>query len=409
MTDRSAAPVDPRIATVFVIDDDPFALRLVRHQLHALGFTHVVVFERAREAVEALHRDPGAASLILLDLQMPDMDGIEAVRHLAELPYDGALILVSGEDQRVLATASAVARARALDVRGCITKPVTPEQLRRVIEAPTHRSAPLVPRKRYAPEEIQRAIDNGEMVNHYQPKVEFATGRVTGVEALVRWQHPVDGLVFPEQFVGVAEEQQLIDPLTRAVLRGALAQARTWQDAGLNLTVAVNVSVDNLAALDFPDFIERAVREAGVSNKQLVLEVTETRLMTNVLLALDILTRLRLKHISLSIDDFGTGHSSLAQLRNIPFDELKIDGGFVHGADRDTSAHAILEASLGIARQLGLKTVAEGVETLADWQLMQSLDCDLAQGYFVTRPMPAEAFTAWQIAWAKRVSALLPS
>jgi EAL domain-containing protein (putative c-di-GMP-specific phosphodiesterase class I) len=247
------------------------------------------------------------------------------------------------------------------------------------------------------------------MVNHYQPKVEFATGRLTGVEALVRWQHPVDGLVFPEQFVGVAEEQQLIDSLTRAVLRSALAQARAWQDAGLSLTVAVNVSVDNLAALDFPDFIERAVHDAGVSNEQLVLEVTETRLMKNVLLALDILTRLRLKHISLSIDDFGTGHSSLAQLRNVPFDELKIDGGFVHGADRDASAHAILEASLGIARQLGLKTVAEGVETLADWQLMQSLNCDVAQGYFVTRPMPAEAFASWQIAWGKRVSALLPA
>jgi EAL domain-containing protein (putative c-di-GMP-specific phosphodiesterase class I) len=339
---------------------------------------------------------------------MPDMDGIEVVRHLAQQQYDGGLILVSGEDQRVLATASAVARARALDVRGFITKPVTPDQLRRVIEAPAHRSAPRIPRKRYEPGEIQRAIANNELVNHYQPKVEFATGRVTGVEALVRWQHPVDGLVFPEQFVGVAEEHRLIDPLTRAVLRSALAQARAWQDAGLILTVAVNVSVDNLVALDFPDFIERAVREAGVSNKQLVLEVTETRLMTNVLLALDILTRLRLKHISLSIDDFGTGHSSLAQLRTIPFDELKIDRGFVHGADRDTSAHAILEASLGVARQLGLKTVAEGVETLTDWQLMQSLNCDVAQGYFVTRPIPVDAFASWHLAWDKRVDALIP-
>ncbi|MBI2409047.1 MAG: EAL domain-containing response regulator [Gemmatimonadetes bacterium] len=394
---------------IFVIDDDPFALHLVSHQLRALGFRQISVFERARDAVEELDRDPAAASLILLDLQMPDMDGIEVVRHLAQQHYDGGLILVSGEDQRVLATASAVARARALDVRGFITKPVTPDQLRRVIEAPAHRSAPRIPRKRYEPEEIQRAIANNELVNHYQPKVEFATGRVTGVEALVRWQHPVDGLVFPEQFVGVAEEHRLIDPLTRAVLRGALAQAREWQDDGLILTVAVNVSVDNLVALDFPDFIERAVREAGVSNKQLVLEVTETRLMTNVLLALDILTRLRLKHISLSIDDFGTGHSSLAQLRNIPFDELKIDRGFVHGANRDTSAHAILEASLGVARQLGLKTVAEGVETLSDWQLMQSLNCDVAQGYFVTRPIPVEAFASWHIAWDKRVSSLVPS
>jgi EAL domain-containing protein (putative c-di-GMP-specific phosphodiesterase class I) len=166
--------------------------------------------------------------------------------------------------------------------------------------------------------------------------------------------------------------------------------------------------VENLAALDFPEYVASAVRDARVTNRQLVLEVTESRLMTNVVMALDILTRLRLKYVGLSIDDFGTGHSSLAQLRTIPFDELKIDRTFVHGADRDPAARAIVEASIGMARQLRLRTVAEGVENVTDWQQMCALGCDMAQGHFIARPMPAESFGAWREAWSRRLDALIP-
>ena len=155
----------------------------------------------------------------------------------------------------------------------------------------------------------------------------LATGTVAGVETLVGWRHPQDGLLFPDQFIAMEEEHGLIDALTRAVLTDALRQARLWQDAGLSLHVAVNVSMDSLAALEFPDFVAREVAKAGVPLMSLVLEVTDSRLMKDLLAPLDILARLRLKRIGLSIDDFGTGHSSLAQLRDIPFDELKMDLG----------------------------------------------------------------------------------
>jgi EAL domain-containing protein (putative c-di-GMP-specific phosphodiesterase class I) len=181
-----------------------------------------------------------------------------------------------------------------------------------------------------------------------------------------------------------------------------LRQARLWQDAGLRLHLAVNVSMDNLAALEFPDFVAHEADAAGVAASSLVLEVTESRLMKNPLAALDILTRLRLKRIRLSIDDFGTGHSSLAQLRDIPFDELKVDHGFVHGACKDASLKAIVEASLGMARQLGMQTVAEGVEDQADWDFLHSAGCDLAQGYFVARPMPAADLPGWIARWEHR-------
>jgi EAL domain-containing protein (putative c-di-GMP-specific phosphodiesterase class I) len=188
-----------------------------------------------------------------------------------------------------------------------------------------------------------------------------------------------------------------------------LRQARLWQDAGLHLHVAVNVSMNNLGSLEFPDFVARAALNAGVQPASVVLEVTESRLMKNPLEALDILTRLRLKRIGLSIDDFGTGHSSLAQLRDIPFDELKIDRSFVHGAWRDSSLRAIFDASLGMAKQLGMKTVAEGVEDRDDWDFLRATGCDMAQGYFIARPMPADDLPAWIQAWEMRVREELPA
>jgi len=186
------------------------------------------------------------------------------------------------------------------------------------------------------------------------------------------------------------------------VLSATLRQARLWQDAGRSLHVAVNVSMDSLAALEFPDFVAREIDAAGVLATSLVLEITESRLMKNPLAALDILTRLRLKRIRLSIDDFGTGYSSLAQLRDIPFDELKVDRGFVHGACRDPSLKAIVEASLGLAQQLGMKTVAEGVEDQADWDYLRLAGCDLAQGYFIAKPQPARDLGAWMVEWERR-------
>ena len=166
--------------------------------------------------------------------------------------------------------------------------------------------------------------------------------------------------------------------------------------------VAVNVSMDNLDQLDFPDFVVATAREMDVSLSSLVLEVTESRLMKDVRALLDILARLRLKHVDLSIDDFGTGHSSLAQLRDLPFNELKIDRGFVHGACRDTQLAAICDASLDIARKLGMRSVAEGVEDVDDWNFLRTHGCDIAQGYFIARPMPMTALADWLPEWERR-------
>ena len=393
---------------ILLLDDESFTRRMVTHQLEQLGLSDVVGFEQPLDALAFLEAEGASVDIVLLDLQMPGMDGIEVLRHLARQKFGGGVILLSGEDRRIVGTALTLARAHNLNMLGALHKPVTPPELHALLSTVAPVGRPLRRTgKTYTPDRVRQAIIDGELVNYYQPKVDFTTGITAGVETLVRWQHPEDGLVFPDAFIGIAEAHGFIDDLTRAVLLVAIRQAHAWNAEGHVLHVGVNVSMDNLSSLDFPDFVASAAVSDGVPLRSLILEVTESRLMTNALAALEILTRLRLKHIGLSIDDFGTGHSSLAQLRDIPFDELKVDKGFVHGAGKNLSNRAILEASLGMARQLGMRTVAEGVEDRDDWDTLRAMHCDLAQGYFIAKPMPASAIPAWLIDWEPRRIALV--
>ncbi|MBL0141122.1 MAG: EAL domain-containing response regulator [Betaproteobacteria bacterium] len=394
---------------ILLIDDDQFALTLLERQLDRLGFPEVMAFESGIEAVTHLEYAPSRPDLVFCDLQMPQMDGVEVVRHLVRLGYAGALVLVSGEDTRIIETAYRVARGHGLHVLGSLRKPVEPGALCAIMEGTfaRHATATHGPKKQYSPQELALAIARGELVNFYQPKVEIHSCELVGVETLVRWRHPGNGLVMPDDFIAMAEESGLIDELTHHVLNSALRQSRRWQDAGLGLQIAVNVSMENLVSLEFPDRVERAALEAGQPLQNLMLEVTESRLMDDVLTPLEILTRLRLKRIGLSIDDFGMGHSSLAQLRDIPFTELKVDRSFVHGACRDASLRAIFEASLAMARQLGMRSVAEGVENREDWDFLRGCGCDLAQGYFIGVPMPGEELDRWMLGWGKRRAELL--
>ncbi|SCX60356.1 EAL domain-containing protein [Nitrosospira sp. Nsp1] len=398
MTDRSAV-------NILVLDDESFMLKLLGRILLNLGFTSVIFCDNGRSALEQITDASGRPNLILLDLNMPEMDGIEFVRHLVDRHYSGSLILISGEDERMLQTAEKLVRAHKIPILGYLHKPVKPDALSAMLEkwTPPPAEAVGVAKKVYSSDELKAAIDNGELINYYQPKVAVATGKLIGVETLARWRHPVDGLIFPDQFISIAEASGLIDKLTRVVFTGAMTQAKAWEEAHLPLRIAVNVSMDNLASLDFLNFVAEITTKLGVAAHNVVLEVTETRLMQDTRAPLEILTRLRLKRFRLSIDDFGTGHSSLAQLRDIPFDELKIDQGFVHGAWKDETLRAMYDASLSLARQLEMEVVAEGVEDRNDWDLLRRTGCDLAQGTFMSRPMLAADLPGWIEKWRERV------
>lgn len=397
--------MDKSMLRILVLDDETFMLKLLARMLAGLGFTWVTTCDNGPAALERIDAPSNRPNLILMDLNMPQMDGIQFVRKLVEHSYQGSLVLVSGEDERLLQMVEKLVQAHQIKVLGHLKKPVSLAGLASVIDKwrPATSVRPDA-RKEYGADELRAAIAaNGELVNFYQPKVAVVTGAVVGVETLVRWLHPVDGVVFPDQFIGVAEEHRLIDALTRLVVTGAMTQAKAWQQAGLDLRVAVNISMDNLSAVAFADFIAGEAAAAGVAPQDIVLELTESRLMLDQRMPLEILARLRLKRFRLSIDDFGTGHSSLTQLREILFDQLKIDHSFVHGASRDETALAMYNASLGLGKELGMEVVAEGVEDRDDWDLVQRTGCDLAQGYFIAHPMPAADLPGWIESWNGRL------
>lgn len=389
--------------STLVIDDESFVRKILAHLLGRLGVEDVISCASGQESLAQLQarQDIG---LIFCDLQMPEMDGLEFIRHLVDLGYEGDLVLVSGEDQRILHTAGRLARAHRLNVLGEMQKPVTPTQLAAVLARRGARASTRKhqPERSYTPAELRQAIEDGQLINHYQPKVSLESAQFCGVETLVRWRHPEDGLIAPDRFIPLAEEHALIDQLTHHVLENALRDMRRLFDSGFSLQLSVNVSMENLRALDFPEYVTHQAMEAGIPLVALILEVTESRLMSDPLAALEILARLRLKRIGLSIDDFGTGHSSLAQLRDIPFSELKLDRSFVHGAARNSAQRAILDASLDLARQLGIATVAEGVENREDWDFLRARGCQFAQGWLIGRPMELAALYGWIPEWERR-------
>jgi diguanylate cyclase (GGDEF)-like protein/PAS domain S-box-containing protein len=243
--------------------------------------------------------------------------------------------------------------------------------------------------------ELRRALEERELQLYYQPKATLANGEVNAVEALIRWNHPVRGLVPPADFIPLAQQTGIIKPLTLYVLDEALRQCREWLDDGLRLSIAVNLSTRNLLDVEFPIQIQGLLDRWQVEPALLELEITESTMLADPVRTKLILERLSAMGVRLSIDDFGTGYSSLAYLKRLPVDEIKIDRSFVMNMDQDEDDATIVRSTIDLGRNLGLEVVAEGVETEAIWDQLDNLGCTVAQGYYLSRPVPAEDLRAW--------------
>ncbi|CAG9179903.1 Sensor histidine kinase RcsC [Cupriavidus laharis] len=401
-------------AEVVLIDDDVFSLKLLSRQLEQIGYDRVTAFERANDALALIQNAPRKFRLVIADLQMPEMDGIEFLRHLSVTGYTGAVLLISGEGQRILQTAEQLANLHGLQVIGCLPKPVTKASLEKTLRdrklGPIWRP-PKMAAPQFAAADLEAAIDESEIVAYYQPKIALADGALVGVEALARWRHPHGGILPASQFINAVEIHGHARLLDKSMLNQVLLQAKCWQDADFDLPIALNVQMESLGTFGFLDELEHATAVSGVDISCLTIELTESQIMASPVISLEILARLRLMGVNLSIDDFGTGHSTLTKLRDIPFSEMKLDRSFVHGAGHEGKAvsQAIVESTVSLAHRLGLRIVAEGVENRADWDYVAEIGCDVAQGFFVAKPMPASELRNWLGLWDTRKSDLRSS
>jgi len=421
----------------------------IEHQaLHdeLTGLAHrTLLRDRVDQALRAARRTAGGGAILLLDLdrfkEINDTLGHEAgdallrelaVRLSAILRQSDTVARLGGDEFAVLAPdVGDAARALALaeKLREELSRPVVVSDLGLEVEAsigiaryPAHGTdvetllrhadvALYIAKEAHVPTlydaehdhysrarltlvgELRRAIDEGQLVVHYQPKADMATGAIASVEALVRWAHPDHGLLSPDRFVPLAEHTGLIRPLTRWVLDTALAQCWAWERQGLDVGVSVNVSGRDLMDLHLPDEVAGLLARHGLEAGRLELEITENTILTDPVRARAVLERLSELGVGLAIDDFGTGHSSLGYLRRLPVDVLKIDKSFVLAMEEDESDAAIVRSAIDLAHNLGLSVVAEGVESESVWTTLAGLGCDTAQGYLLGRPAEAPALT----------------
>jgi EAL domain-containing protein (putative c-di-GMP-specific phosphodiesterase class I)/signal transduction histidine kinase/FixJ family two-component response regulator len=380
-----------------VVEDDGFQRWVLGNMLSALGASHVFSAADGAAALEIYKGVKPHIDVIVSDLDMPGMDGMEFIRHVGELGMPVSLILASGLDPSLVASVETMARAYGVHLLGAIAKPPTAKKLKAAIDQHTFERPQLAPHMDSAitAEEITRGLRNDEFEPFFQAKVRLDSRQIMGAEALARWRHPLKGIVLPESFITTIEDAGLMEEFTETVLKKAATCCRIWQNAGLDASVAVNLSLRSLADVTFADRMMQLVARQGLEPRHVIFEVTESAAAADLGRALENLTRLRMNGFGLAIDDYGTGYSSMQQLTQVAFTELKIDQSFVQNASTHASSRAMLESSLEMAAKLKLVSVAEGVESSADWELLRELGCQLAQGYFIARPMDAGEFLDW--------------
>lgn len=391
--------MDPELSSmsILIVDDDDYQRNLLTKMLTTIGVIDIKQAASAMAALEIAIGLPDRLHVIISDLDMPDVDGMEFLRLLSEKKTGAAVLVVSGKHESILRSVGLMAREYGLTLLGTISKPARIPVLREILSAHLQRpearsSGPSGP---VSAEEVLQGLELGQFEPFFQPKVELETRRVCGAEALMRWRHPERGILSPDLFIGVAEQNGLIDRMTWVVLEKSMAQVRNWIAGGIDIPASVNFSQASLADTRLSNKVYDVLSRHGLRPEYLIVEVTETLAMTELAHSLETLSRMRIKGFGLSIDDFGTGHSSLQQLSRVPYTELKIDRVFVHGAAAQPHLAAVVESSVSIARKLGLKSVGEGIETEEDWVFLRQIGCDIGQGYYIAKPMEGDRMIEW--------------
>ncbi len=388
-------------SAALIIDDDPLYHIVAEETLVSLGFSSVAVAEDGATGIRRLREDPDQFDLVLCDLNMPEMDGVSVIRELGQIDYRGALIIVSGEDMGLISTVRTMAQLVGVRVLGALKKPLDKDTLATLLRNPATISEQRA--ERVTRHMLKQAISEGRIQPVYQPKLDNRSRSITGVEVLLRVIGEHGELQSPEPFIIAAERDRMIDQLTDVIFRRALSDATEWKQDGFEPRLAFNLSPVSLNDLDLPDRLKSHFSEAGLEPNATTLEITENRLLDHHADVLDILSRLRLAGFRLSMDDFGTGATSMEQLRLFPFNELKIDKSFVLTALEDEFARTTVETGARLAAMLGLDIVAEGVETKEMLNFVIRSGASHAQGFYIARPLAAKDVTEWVRSSAHRM------
>jgi EAL domain-containing protein (putative c-di-GMP-specific phosphodiesterase class I)/ActR/RegA family two-component response regulator len=379
-----------------VVEDDDFQRHMVCDLLKSIGIEKVYDANNGQSALALIHSNIGhQIDIIVCDLNMPKMDGMEFMRHLGQERQNVAIILMSALSNKLLISVGQMAKMYGIRLLGVIQKPMILDQIIYLISRFTRLDNKVkisTPPERFALEEILIGIRNKQFCPYFQPKVAFSTGKVIGAEALARWVHPEKGVISPYFFIPLLEQNSKLEELTLIMLEETASACRYFIDIGLPLHFSINLSPESLSNFTFVDKVALIVEKSGIGPKFIVLEITETAAMTDIGNALEVLARLNMKGFALSIDDYGTGFSSLQQLTRVPFSELKIDQSFVKDIDENEGLRIIVKSSIDLAQKLNCKSVAEGVETLKEWEILKEMGCNIAQGYFIAKPMGFVSF-----------------
>jgi EAL domain-containing protein (putative c-di-GMP-specific phosphodiesterase class I)/CheY-like chemotaxis protein len=369
---------------IIIVDDDPNVCTAIKQVADERGFAVAVASDshQFRELYQSV-----TPSLVFLDLNLPGgEDGVELLRFLAQQDCKARIVLISGVGKRVLSTVARLALVHGLDLVTTLEKPIEPAGLQQAFLQAFGCQPSIIE------SDLRDALSKGELTLHYQPKVDLrlsSSRAISGVEALLRWRHPKYGYVGPDQFIPLGETSGLCRELTDFVLLTAARQAKGWRDMGLDLTVAINLPAPLLGDLELADRVDSCLQSLRLPSSQLVLEVTESGVMADIARAMETLTRLRLKGIMLSMDDFGKGYSSLVQLYQLPFSELKIDRAFIADLTRSEEAQIIVRSIIDLAHKLGMEACGEGVEEPGAVEILRAWGCDKAQGYLFAPPLPS--------------------
>lgn len=390
---------DPGLHKVLVVDDDVRICKLLKNALSQKGF-NVIALDNGDSFEEILLGF--MPETIILDVRMPDRDGIELLRLLSHHRSTAAVFIVTGIAENITHTTEKLAQKLGVNLAGIVAKPFDLDDLATRIELQPARVA--TEKRRDDPilsgDAITEAINSGQITPYFQPKIELSSGRVSDVEMLARWKDDDGVSISPEVLFNAAAEYGLTHGLTMHLIKTSFHMSRLWRNFDFpEVGIAFNICPLVLDDIALPEKLDKLTRHYKFHPNEITLEITETEVFIDEQRAMDTLTRLALRGFRLSIDDFGTGHSSMTKLCDLPFHELKIDRKFVKEMNSNRASRLVVETSIALSRELGMKIVAEGIEDVECRQALQKLDCRYGQGYLFSPALEINSFTSWLRKW----------